>query len=169
MSTHHRVITTGSAGAAAATTVFRRLLSGPETTCVCEAHNALSAKIVEEAGFAAIWAGGLTISAQAGLRDHNEAGWAQGLDHLEFMGDAVTVPILVDGDTGHGDYNNFSRLVRKLEQRGIAAVCIEDKCFPKTNSFLRGTQQPLAPVEEFVGKLKAGKDAQQDTDFTVVA
>ena len=156
-------------GVPRATTVFRALLAGPGTTCICEAHNALSAKIVEEAGFAGIWASGLTISAQAGLRDHNEASWTQVIDHLEFMADAVTVPILVDGDTGHGDYNNFSRLVRKLEQRRLAAVCIEDKCFPKTNSFLRGTQQPLVPVEEFVGKLKAGKDAQQDPDFTIIA
>jgi phosphoenolpyruvate phosphomutase len=124
---------------------------------------------VEEAGFPGIWASGLTISAQAGLRDHNEASWTQVLDHLEFMADAVSIPILVDGDTGHGDYNNFSRLVRKLEQRGIAAVCIEDKCFPKTNSFLRGTQQPLAPIGEFSGKLKAGKDAQEDPDFTIIA
>ena len=152
-----------------ATTRFRSMLSGPGTTYLCEAHNALSARIVEEAGFAGIWASGLTISAQAGLRDHNEASWTQVLDHLEFMADAVRVPILVDGDTGHGNFNNFRRLVRKLEQRGVAAVCIEDKCFPKTNSFLRGTRQPLAGIDEFSGKLKAGKDAQHDADFTIIA
>lgn len=149
--------------------VFRALLTGAGTTYACEAHNALSARIVAEAGFQAIWASGLTISAQAGLRDNNEASWTQVLDHLEFMADAVTVPILVDGDTGHGNFNNFRRLVRKLEQRGIAAVCIEDKCFPKTNSFLRGGRQPLASIEEFSGKLKAGKDAQQERDFTIIA
>ena len=151
------------------TTAFRRLLDEPGTVFICEAHNALSARIVEEAGFPAIWASGLTIAAQAGLRDHNEASWTQVLDHLEFMADAVTVPILVDGDTGHGNFNNFRRLVRKLEQRGIAAVCIEDKCFPKTNSFLRGTRQPLAPIDEFAGKLRAGKDAQRDPNFTIIA
>lgn len=151
------------------TTTFRALLEHPDTICICEAHNALSARIVEEAGFPAIWASGLTLSAQAGLRDNNEASWTQVLDHLEFMADAARIPILVDGDTGHGNFNNFRRLVRKLEQRGIAAVCIEDKCFPKTNSFLRGTQQPLAPIDEFCGKLKAGKDAQTDADFTVIA
>lgn len=152
-----------------ATTCFRELLTRPGTSFICEAHNALSAKIVEEAGFEGIWASGLTISAQAGLRDNNEASWTQVLDHLEFMADAVTAPILVDGDTGHGNFNNFRRLVRKLEQRGIAAVCIEDKCFPKTNSFLRGTRQPLAAIDEFAGKLKAGKDAQRDADFTILA
>ena len=150
-------------------TAFRRLLEAAETVFLCEAHNALSARIVEESGFPAIWASGLTMSAQAGLRDHNEASWTQVLDHLEFMSDAVTVPILVDGDTGHGNFNNFRRLVRKLEQRRIAAVCIEDKCFPKTNSFLNGTRQPLASIEEFSGKIKAGKDVQQDPDFTIIA
>ncbi len=151
------------------TTAFRRLLDEPGTVFICEAHNALSARIVEEAGFPAIWASGLTISAQAGLRDNNEASWTQVLDHLEFMSDAVTIPILVDGDTGHGNFNNFRRLVQKLEQRGVAAVCIEDKCFPKTNSFLRGTRQPLAAIDEFSGKIKAGKDVQLDPDFTIIA
>ena len=61
------------------------------------------------------------------------------------------------------------RLVKKLEQRDIAGVCIEDKIFPKTNSFLRGNGQPLADINEFCGKIKAGKDVQQDDDFIIVA
>src|SRR3990172_8564422 len=61
------------------------------------------------------------------------------------------------------------RLVKKLEERNIAGVCIEDKLFPKTNSFLRSTQQPLADMQEFCGKIKAGKDSQSDSDFCVVA
>lgn len=85
------------------------------------------------------------------------------------MADATRVPILLDGDTGYGDFNSMRRLIRKLEQRGVAGVCIEDKVFPKTNSFIRGAAQPLASVEEFSGKIKAGKDAQTDTDFVIVA
>jgi phosphoenolpyruvate phosphomutase len=61
------------------------------------------------------------------------------------------------------------RLVRKLEQRGVAAVCIEDKLFPKTNSFINGEQQPLADIDEFAGKIRAAKDAQTDPDFSIVA
>ena len=68
---------------------------------------------------------------------------------------------LLDGDTGYGNFNNMQRLVRKLEQRKIAAVCIEDKLFPKTNSFIRGETQPLADPDEFCGKIKAGKDAHE--------
>lgn len=134
-----------------------------------EAHNGLSAKIVEEAGFRAIWASGLSISAALGVRDHNEASWTQVVEVAEFMSDATTVPIMLDADTGFGNFNNARRLVRKLEQRGIAAMCIEDKLFPKTNSFIRGERQQLADVDEFVGKLRAVKDAQTDPDFTVVA
>ena len=65
------------------------------------------------------------------MRDNNEASWTQVVDMLEFMADASDLPILLDGDTGYGNFNNMRRLVRKLEQRGIAGVCIEDKQFPE--------------------------------------
>ncbi len=148
---------------------FKKLLLSPQLEFICEAHNGLSAKIVEEAGFHGIWASGLSISAQFGVRDNNEASWTQVLDNLEFMSDATQIPILLDGDTGYGNFNNMQRLIRKLEQRQIAAVCIEDKLFPKTNSFLKGEAQPLADMDEFCGKIKAGKDAQSDPDFCIIA
>lgn len=151
------------------TTQFRKLLASDELEFICEAHNGLSARIAEEAGFRGIWGSGLTISAQLGVRDNNEASWTQVMDVIEFMADATSVPIMLDGDTGYGNFNNVQRLVRKLEQRGIAAVCIEDKLFPKTNSFISGERQPLADIDEFCGKLKAGKDAQTDDDFCLVA
>ena len=148
---------------------FRNLLFSEQLEFICEAHNGLSAKIVEEAGFPGIWASGLSISAQFGVRDNNEASWTQVLEDLEFMSDATKIPILLDGDTGYGNFNNMQRLIRKLEQRNIAAVCIEDKLFPKTNSFLKGDAQPMADMHEFCGKIKAGKDAQTDPDFCIIA
>lgn len=148
---------------------LRRLLESPELELLLEAHNGISARIVEEAGFPGIWASGLALSAQFGVRDNNEASWTQVVEMLEFMADVTTIPILLDGDTGYGNFNNMRRLVRKLEQRGVAGVCIEDKVFPKTNSFIDGERQPLADIEEFCGKLKAGKDSQQDPDFCIVA
>ena len=141
---------------------LRRMLESPQLEFLMEAHNGLSARIVREAGFSGIWASGLSISAQFGVRDNNEASWTQVVDMLEFMADASDLPILLDGDTGYGNFNNLRRLVRKLEQRGIAGVCIEDKQFPKTNSFLNGERQPLADIEEFAGKIAAGKDTQSD-------
>ena len=158
----------GSASEVRKTTRFREMLTSPETSFVMEAHNGLSAKIVEETGFEGVWASGLSMSAALGVRDSNEASWTQVLEVLEFMADATSIPILVDADTGYGNFNNFRRLVNKLIQRDIAAVCIEDKLFPKTNSFL-GQNQPLADVDEFCGKIKAGKDAQADDSFSVVA
>jgi phosphoenolpyruvate phosphomutase len=102
------------------------------------------------------------------VRDNNEASWTQVLEVVEFMSDATEIPIMLDGDTGYGNFNNVRRLVRKLEQRNVAAVCIEDKVFPKTNSF-SGVEQPLADIEEFSNKIKAAKDTQLDPDFCVVA
>lgn len=151
------------------TRALRDLLRRPGLDFLMEAHHGLSARLVQEAGFPGIWASGLAISAQLGVRDSNEASWSQVVDVLEFMADACTIPILLDGDTGYGNFNNLRRLVRKLEQRGVAGVCIEDKLFPKTNSFLDGERQPLAEVEEFCGKIRAGKDSQSDPDFCLVA
>src|SRR5580693_3703558 len=148
---------------------LRQMLQSAELEFLMEAHNGLSARIVKEAGFKGIWGSGLSISAQYGVRDNNEASWTQVVDMLEFMADASDLPILLDGDTGYGNFNNLRRLVRKLEQRGIAGVCIEDKQFPKTNSFLNGERQPLADIEEFAGKIAAGKDTQHDANFSIVA
>lgn len=150
-------------------TQLRNLLRSDKLEFLMEAHNGLSSRIVEEAGFKGVWASGLSMSAAMGVRDNNEASWTQVLEVLEFMSDATAIPILLDGDTGYGNFNNARRLVRKLEQRGIAGVCLEDKLFPKTNSFISGEQQPLADMGEFCGKLKAAKDTQEDPDFCVVA
>ena len=148
---------------------FRELLASPALEFICEAHNGLSAKIAEEAGFKALWGSSLTIAAAMGVRDNNEASWTQVLEALEFMSDATSVPILVDADTGYGNFNNVRRLIKKLEQRHIAAVCIEDKKFPKTNSLLAGGRQELADIDEFAGKIKAAKDTQLDPNFSVIA
>ncbi|MDH3351105.1 MAG: phosphoenolpyruvate mutase, partial [Gammaproteobacteria bacterium] len=147
---------------------FRRLLDGDDLEFLIDAHNGISAKVGEEAGFKGLWAGGLCMSAQYGVRDSNEASWTQVLEMLEFMADATSIPILLDGDTGYGNFNNVRRLVRKLEQRDIAAVCIEDKLYPKTNSFIDGNKQQLADIDEFCSRIKAGKDAQSDDDFAII-
>jgi phosphoenolpyruvate phosphomutase len=159
----------GSGTAASRSAKLRQMLQSDELEFLMEAHNGLSARIVREAGFSGIWASGLSISAQFGVRDNNEASWTQVVEVLEFMADASDLPILLDGDTGYGNFNNMRRLVRKLEQRGIAGVCIEDKQFPKTNSFLNGERQPLADFKEFAGKIAAGKDTQNDPNFSIVA
>uniref|UniRef100_T1J6D2 phosphoenolpyruvate mutase n=1 Tax=Strigamia maritima TaxID=126957 RepID=T1J6D2_STRMM len=151
------------------TTQLKKLLTSPELSFIMESHSGLSAKIVEETGFQGIWASGLSISAQLGVRDCNEVSWTQMLEMFEYMSDATQIPILVDADTGYGNFNNARRLVKKLEERGIAGVCMEDKLFPKANSLLINGRQALADVDEFALKIKACKDTQTDPDFCVVA
>lgn len=145
------------------------MLRRAEPLILMEAHNGLTARLAAEAEFEAVWASGLAISASLGVRDANEASWTQVLDVVEFMCDSVDVPVLVDGDTGHGNFNNVRRLVQKLCQRGAAGVCLEDKMFPKANSFVEGADQRLAPVAEFVGKIAAACDARTSAGFAVVA
>jgi phosphoenolpyruvate phosphomutase len=147
---------------------LKQLLQSKEVTYALEAHHAASALLAEQAGFPVLWASGLTLSAAQGHRDCNELSWTNLCDQFEYMADATKVPILVDGDTGFGNFNNVRMLVKKLDKYGIAGVCLEDKIFPKTNSFLP-YNQILAPIEEFVGKIQAAKDSQTTPHFCVVA
>lgn len=151
------------------TTLLKQALESEHLEFFLEAHNALSARIVEESKHSGIWASGLAISAAMGVRDNDELSWTQILETVELMSDATSIPILLDGNTGFGNFNNARRLVKKLEQRNIAGVCLEDKLFPKTNSFIDSASQELADIDEFAGKILACKDAQQSSDFCVVA
>jgi phosphoenolpyruvate phosphomutase len=148
---------------------LRRLLAGPGCSYLLESHNAVSARIAEEAGAPGLWASSLTLSCSLGLRDNSEITMTQALEILESITTAVGIPVLFDGDTGYGEFSHFQQLVRKLTARGVAGVCIEDKVFPKRNSFLQSEEQQLAPLDEYCGKLRAGRDASRDRDFVIVA
>lgn len=148
------------------TTLLELILSN-DLSFLMEAHDGLSAAIAERAGFKGLWASGLSISSALGYRDANEASWTQVVDVVERMVDATNIPVLVDGDSGFGNFNNARLLAKKLEQRGASGVAIEDKGFPKMNSFV-GDRHPLAEVDEFCGRLKAVKDAT-GPDFVLVA
>ena len=140
-----------------AKTLKKLLTNSSSLDFALEAHDAVSARIVEEAGFRLIWASGLTIATALGHRDSNELSWTQLCAHWEYMAESTNIPILVDADTGFGNFNNVRMLVKKLSRIEIAGLCIEDKLFPKTNSFI-GENQPLANINEFCGKIRAGKD-----------
>jgi len=132
------------------------------------AHDGLSAKLVEKNGFDGVWASGLEVSTSYAVPDANILTMSQYLERACEMNDAVSIPIIADCDTGFGNSNNVIYMVKKYEAAGIAAVCIEDKHFPKINSFIPGRQE-LAPIPEFVGKIMAAKNAQQTDDFMVIA
>jgi len=147
---------------------LRQMLIPGKPGLIMEAHNGLSAKIVQNTGFKGIWGSGLSISAALGVRDANEASWTQVLEVINFMNDATDLPILLDGDTGYGNFNNARRLVHKLDQLGVAGVCLEDKIFPKTNSLLDAKQE-LVDIQEFCGKIRACIDSKLSKEFVIVA
>ena len=150
------------------TTRLRELIVRSGIVKIVGAHNAMGAKLAEKNGFDGVWASGLEISASHAVPDANILTMTEFLSAAISMNDAVSLPIIADCDTGFGNSNNVIQMVKKYESAGIAAVCIEDKRFPKVNSFIAGRQE-LVPVAEFVGKIMAAKNAQKTTDFMVIA
>lgn len=148
---------------------LRELLDDNELRCLVEAHDALSARIVSEAGGSGIWASSLTMSASHGVPDDNSLSATEALASLERMAEVTTLPILFDADQGYGEKNHTVRLAHALERRGVAGMCIEDKRFPKLNSFVHSEGQALEDIDRFCDKLRAVKDAQRDASFVLVA
>lgn len=147
---------------------LRHLLATFEPTLIMGAHDGLSARVAADAGFRALWASGLCMSTALGLRDNDEASWTDRLTLVAHMVEAANLPVLVDGDSGYGNFNTARRFALQAERTGAAGICIEDKKFPKTNSFV-GDRHELAPVGEFCGKIRACRDAVRDSAFVVVA
>lgn len=148
--------------------VLREALRGDAITRIMGAHNPLSAVLAAEAGFDAIWASGLEISATRAVPDANILSMSECLEAAADLAAAVGAPVLADCDSGFGGVGNVAHMVRSYESRGIAGVCIEDKQFPKMNSFI-ATGQDLAPLGDFAAKITAATEARRDPDFVVVA
>ena len=147
---------------------LRQLLGRPGIARAVGAHDAIGAVLGAEAGFDAVWASGLEISTSRGVPDANILSMTECLDAAAIMVRASPLPVLVDCDTGYGDIHNVMHLVREAEWRGVAGICIEDKPFPKVNSFVKSPQR-LEPLPSFCAKLRAAKDAQRNPDTLVVA
>jgi len=147
---------------------LRELFKRDGVIQVMGAHNAMGAKLAEKAGFDCVWASGLEISTSCGVPDANILTMTDFLNAASSMNEAVSIPIVADCDTGFGNSSNVIHMVRKYEAAGIAGVCIEDKLFPKVNSFVSGRQE-LALIAEFVGKILAAKNSQNSKDFMVIA
>jgi len=146
---------------------FRKLLRENKLIRLVGAHDGISAKLIEEAGFEGIWSSGLCISCSHCLPDASVLGKAEFLERASEMRRAVNIPILVDGDTGYGSASHIGYHVQDFEQAGINGVCIEDKIFPKTNSFAEGGQELLG-IEDFCMKIVSAKQ-NTSYEFFVVA
>lgn len=148
---------------------LRELLATNKLTKIVGAHNGVSAKLVERAGFDGVWASGLEISASYGIPDASLISMNQFLEAARSMNEVIDIPIVADCDTGYGNALNVMYMVKRYEEAGIAGVSIEEKKFPKDNSLLAGGRQELLRVEEFEGKIEAAKAAQKNSDFMIIA
>lgn len=148
---------------------LRRRLAEKGTVLACGAHDALSARLVAEAGFDAVWASGFGLSAVRAVPDASILTESETLEGARAMVEATEIPVIADIDTGFGNAINAMHAVRHFEAAGIAAVCIEDNVFPKRCSFYTGVTRELAPVEEHARKIAAAKDVSSDPEFVVIA
>jgi len=149
--------------------VLREKLDSKPILKVGGAYDAMSAKLVEIHEFDAIWAGSFAISATHALPDASILTMTEFLHVASNMVETCKIPIIADCDTGFGGPSNVGHMVRKYENAGVAAVCIEDKVFPKQNSLLKDGLQELLPEKDFVAKLIAAKDAKKSDDFMIIA
>jgi phosphoenolpyruvate phosphomutase len=133
------------------------------------AHDALSAKLAEEAGFDAVWASGFGISAVQAVPDANILTLTETLDAVRRMADAVELPVIADCDNGYGNAINVMRTVAEFERAGAAGICIEDNEFPKRCSFYAGVRRDLVPIDEHARKIEAAVSARRARGFAVIA
>lgn len=147
--------------------VLRTQLAGGRLLRLVGAHDGLTAILIERAGFDAIWAGGLTICTSAGVPDAGLLTMTEMLAVAAQMRQASRLPIVADVDCGFGDLNVIGRMTRLYESAGIDAVCIEDKQYPKRNSFRDGNV--IEDPERFARKLAVAKSAQRTEEFVVIA
>ncbi|MYS64338.1 phosphoenolpyruvate phosphomutase [Streptomyces sp. SID5473] len=135
---------------------------------IAGAHDALGAKLAQEASFQAVWASSFEVSASRCLPDASVLTMTEYLAAAAAMQKAIDIPVVADVDTGYGNNLNVAHMVREYEAAGITAVCIEDKVYPKVNSFAE-TAHDLLPLPDFVRKIETAKAAQRGEDFYVIA
>ena len=148
---------------------LRDKIAGGGLVTLMAAHNPLSARLAEEAGFDGIWASGFELSAAYGVPDASLLSFTQHLDMTRAMIEQIGVPLVADLDTGYGNAINVGHVVGAYARAGSASVVIEDKTFPKDTSLLPGARQELVRVEEFQGKIEAARAAGAGHDLLVIA
>jgi phosphoenolpyruvate phosphomutase len=146
----------------------KRFLTAKKPLIIVGAHDGLGAQLIEKHGFDGVWASGLEISASHGVPDANILTMTQYLERAQEMNMNSGIPVICDVDTGYGNSSNVHYMVQQYEAAGIAGIVIEDKLFPKVNSFMPGRQE-LASIIEFCGKLEAAQAAKQTEGFLVIA
>ena len=149
--------------------ILRELIESKPILKVMGAFDSMSAKLVEINGFDAIWAGSFAISATHALPDASILTMTEFLNVSSNIVQSCKIPVIADCDTGYGGPSNVSHTVKKFELAGVAAICIEDKTFPKQNSLLKNGKHELISEKEFVAKILAAKEAKSNKNFMIIA
>jgi phosphoenolpyruvate phosphomutase len=148
---------------------LRDILLAAHPAVLAGAHDPLSARLVEAAGFDAVWASGFGISASRAVPDASLLTMTDMLEAARHMNEATALPIVADCDGGFGNAVNVIHMVRAYEHSGIAAICIEDTVFPKRCSFYADTARQLAPIDEHALKIQAACEARTRPETVVIA
>lgn len=147
---------------------LRRLMDSPGIIRSLGAHDVLTALLIERAGFETVFIGGFGTSASLyGLPDIGFLGLSEMAEAVRRMAGRVSIPVIADGDTGHGDLHNVVRTVREFESAGAAGIILEDQVFPKRCGHFEGKQ--VIPPDEMALKIKAAVRAKSDPDFLLIA
>lgn len=147
---------------------LRTLLARPKLLVAPGCYDALSAKLVQEAGFDAAYMTGFGTSASVlGMPDAGLISFSEMATHAGNLANALDIPLIADGDTGYGNAVNVYRTVKAYARAGVAGLHLEDQVFPKKCGHVAGKK--VVPIGEMVGKIKAAVDARAEMDIVVIA
>src|SRR5471030_2169884 len=149
------------------TTRLRQLLAEPRMLTVPGAYDGLTARLIEQAGYPAVYMTGAGTAAARGFPDFGLLTLTEMADNAGVMARSVGVPLIADADTGYGNELNVTRTVREFESRNVAALHIEDQVAPKKCGHLAGKQ--VIPREEFTSKVRAAVEARSSKEFIIIA
>ena len=147
---------------------LRELLAQPDILVAPGAVDAITARLVEEAGFSAVYATGAGIAnAQLALPDIGLLSFGEIVGQIRRIVQAVNIPVIADADEGYGSPLNVRRTVQEYERAGVGAIQIEDQASPKKCGHFDGKE--VIPAEEMVQKIRAALDARDDPDLVLIA
>ncbi len=146
---------------------FQELLRRDGMIVAPGAYDCITARMIDQAGFRAVYMTGAGTAASLGYPDYGLLTMSEMADNAGRIAAAVRVPVIADADTGYGNELNVVRTVREYEQRGVAGIHIEDQSFPKKCGHLEN--KTIIPLEEYIAKIRAAAAAKRDPDFLIIA
>ncbi len=146
---------------------LRQLLARPEIVVAPGAYDGLTARLIQQAGFAAVYMTGAGTAAARGFPDFGLLGMSEMVDNAAVIARSADIPLIADADTGYGNELNVTRTVREFEARNVAAIHLEDQVFSKRCGHLDGKE--IVERDEYIAKIRAAVAARRNPDFTIIA